>query len=238
MNRQINKQAGFTILELLIATAIFSVILLVATSGIIYLGKIFYKGVTLSKTQEKARTISEELSKSLQFSGSRPEFNNGSVKILCMGDTRYYYTIGTKVDDPAATLNSPGQIGLVAIRLGTYEYNPDGTLKGINASSCSLCPITLQSCQLEKRQLLSKNMRLTEFSLGQVGDPNNNLWNIKVGIAYGDGDLFVDNSGTAMSDIIFKDPAKATEARCTSNQSGGSFCAVSKLDTTLKRRIK
>ncbi len=241
----INNQRGFTIIELLIATTIFSVILLVATSGIIYLGRIFYKGISSSKTQEKVRSISEELNKSLQYSGAVPvSVDRGpTVKTLCMGDTRYYYSIGTTVDDPGASLNDNnnlGSVGLVAVRLGEYKRDtPRGPITGINASSCSACPgDRYSSCWLEKRQLLSKNMRLTEFDVKQFGQPSNNLWRTKIGIAYGDIDLFVKSDGNPISDAEFKEPAKASGARCMSSQSGGSFCAVSKLDTTLKRRVR
>ncbi len=55
------KPHGFTIIELLIATTIFSVVLLLAASGLLYIGRLYYKGLTSSATQEAARNIMQEL---------------------------------------------------------------------------------------------------------------------------------------------------------------------------------
>lgn len=65
--RRLDKR-GFTIIELLIATVIFSVILLIVTGAIIQFSKIYYKGTITAKTQEVARTIAEDMARSAQFS--------------------------------------------------------------------------------------------------------------------------------------------------------------------------
>jgi prepilin-type N-terminal cleavage/methylation domain-containing protein len=59
---------GFTIIELLIATVIFSVILLVITGAIVQFGRIYYKGVVQSRTQERTRAITDSVVRNIQFS--------------------------------------------------------------------------------------------------------------------------------------------------------------------------
>jgi prepilin-type N-terminal cleavage/methylation domain-containing protein len=66
MKRVNNK--GFTIIELLIATVIFSLILLVITGAIVQFGRIYYRGIVQSRTQERSRAITESIAKNLQFS--------------------------------------------------------------------------------------------------------------------------------------------------------------------------
>lgn len=105
---------GFTIVELLIATVTFSVILLVITTAIIQFSKVYYKGVATSKTQEVALSIADEMSRSAQFS---TEFRQ-NPSVYCFGDKRYRYTIDQifsptqpvmRVDtSPACDLTTPG----------------------------------------------------------------------------------------------------------------------------------
>lgn len=80
---------GFTIIELLIATVIFSLILLVVTGSIIQFSKIYYKGVATSKTQEVARTIAEDMARSAQFS-SAPVLSGPGCYLF--GSQQYVYT--------------------------------------------------------------------------------------------------------------------------------------------------
>jgi prepilin-type N-terminal cleavage/methylation domain-containing protein len=64
-----DKQAGFTLLELLIATTVFSVILLLAATAMIQIGRTYYKGNQQTRVQETARDMIEQISKDIQFSG-------------------------------------------------------------------------------------------------------------------------------------------------------------------------
>ncbi len=80
------KSKGFTIIELLIATTVFSTILLISTSGLIYIGKVYYRTVSQSKTQEAARSIISEVSQNVQFSGSRV---TAGTDAYCIGSTMY-----------------------------------------------------------------------------------------------------------------------------------------------------
>lgn len=83
---------GFTIIELLIATVTFALILLIITAAIIQFSKVYYKGVATSKTQEVARSIADDMSRAAQFSTS---FNGSSPGVYCFGDKRYSFNIDT-----------------------------------------------------------------------------------------------------------------------------------------------
>jgi prepilin-type N-terminal cleavage/methylation domain-containing protein len=86
-------KSGFTIIELLIATVVFSVVLLIVTTGIVQFGRIYYKGVIQSRTQERARAIVEDISQNLQFSGTNLSGNQVvNPGYICAGNRVYTYT--------------------------------------------------------------------------------------------------------------------------------------------------
>src|SRR5689334_15673116 len=94
VNKKLKSQSGFTIVELLIATAVFSLVLLVVTAGIIRMGQAYYKGITMSRIQETTRTVSQEVTSSIQLAAGKRR--NGSITIpnakqFCVGDVRYTY---------------------------------------------------------------------------------------------------------------------------------------------------
>lgn len=223
--REVRKsQGGFTIIELLIATAIFSVIVLIATSVIIRIGQQYYKGVTVAKTQEVNRNIMEEMTRVVQFSSAdisvetpvNPGDPDYPTRVFCIGDTRYFYSLGTQFKAPYSTAQSDlGREGLVAQRLNS-------------GFSCQTCLNSNASCAGSTQQLLAENMRLQQFSVVKIA--NSDAWSISVAVAYGDADLMSNYSAGRFTDI--------TNARCLTGVSGSSFCATSRLDTIVKRRVQ
>jgi prepilin-type N-terminal cleavage/methylation domain-containing protein len=98
MNRSVVEQAGFTLVELLIATSIFSVILLVVTFGMLNIGKIYYRGINSSNTQAVARTISDDIVRDIQFNGGRIKIDtitndSGSTGYFCIGEKKYSFVL-------------------------------------------------------------------------------------------------------------------------------------------------
>lgn len=211
------RQAGFTIIELMIATTIFSIILVVATSGVIAIGRMYYKGITSSKTQETTRFIMEEISRNRQFSGGAtsqtpdpaalPAMGDpaGFNQAVCFGKDRYVYRINDKVE-------SPSSIGL--------RY--DDTRNAL--SSCD-------PAYTGGKQMLGANMRLLDFVIISAGEGKTK---IKVKVAYGDNDLLdiYDNDSVTRTAIPYKD------AQCRSGIAGSNFCATAELASVVNKRIK
>jgi prepilin-type N-terminal cleavage/methylation domain-containing protein len=137
MNSQ-RRQQGFTIIELMIATAVFSVILLLCTAGLIQVGRLYQRGITESQTQEAARTVIDEISQAIQLSGEGvygPSANN-----YCVGNKNYSFHLGKQVSD--STLDTDR--GLIVTSANCDASTP------VNWSG---------------EELLGKNMRLTKFSI-------------------------------------------------------------------------
>lgn len=211
----INKQKGFTIIELLIATTIFSFVLLIATTGIIRIGNLYYKGITVAKTQDAIRNISDELTRSVQFAGGfKTNATMGTAsERFCLGDTRY--TVYLDKTYKSETPNS----GLIAERM--------------NGGSCESPIIT------ETKQLLATNMRVLNLQVIDVLGSTSNAWHANIRIAYGDNDLLTHytNAGALIGASTAERDTNRNTANCKSGIAGGSFCAVAQLDTVVKKRL-
>lgn len=207
------SQRGFTIIELLIATTIFSVILLMASSGIVHIGRLYYKGVTRNRTQETVRNVAEEITRSVQFGrgakvpGAIPETATGGS--FCVGDTRYIYSINQKVDVDMGTH------ALIAQRLGSQACNPGAAPPSDPG-----------------KELLSNNMRLLAFSV-QPESYDTRSHRVTVRVAYGENDLLdlFENDGTTPTAVL------PVNGKCKTGIAGGDFCATAQLDTIVKKRL-
>ncbi|HUC78954.1 MAG TPA: prepilin-type N-terminal cleavage/methylation domain-containing protein [Candidatus Saccharimonadales bacterium] len=92
---KINKK-GFTIIELLIATSVFSGILLIVTYGIIQISKMYLNGFIQTQTQNIAVSLSDELSRDIEFSSETsitPDTTtpSGNYHYFCTNQYEYYY---------------------------------------------------------------------------------------------------------------------------------------------------
>ncbi|MEK7471955.1 MAG: prepilin-type N-terminal cleavage/methylation domain-containing protein, partial [Patescibacteria group bacterium] len=60
------RQLGFTILEVLIASMVFTVVLMICVQVVTRIGQLYFKGVTSSQIQDLTRKLSEEFSGQIQ----------------------------------------------------------------------------------------------------------------------------------------------------------------------------
>lgn len=213
MNLPRDKQQGFTIMELLIATTVFSTMMLLATAGIVQIGRVYYKGITSSRTQETARAIVNDISGVLQLSGDA-DITRVGTSAYCVGTTRYTYVLNRILGDTGPD-GSPHVLWVDKIRQGAActaldlssptppeDGNTDRSLDGLAF----------------RKELLARNMRLTQFSIAQASGTS--LRSVSVRVLYGPLDLSPDN------------------ATCSTIAQGGQFCAVSTLSTSVKPRIQ
>lgn len=208
MKRPSNSR-GFTLVELMIATTVFSVVLLIVSVGLIQIGRAYYKNITSSRTQEAARSVIDDISGSSQLSESPPRISGDGVATpgaVCLGTDRYTY----RIDDP---ISAPGEHALYADKI---------------SASAECTPVNLASPP-EGRELLSENMRLLHFSVTPMGG----LTNVHIKVGYGDSDLLTHYHENGTRNLA----VSPSDAQCRSSSQGGTFCAVSELETIVKRRI-
>ncbi|MDQ3065270.1 MAG: prepilin-type N-terminal cleavage/methylation domain-containing protein [bacterium] len=207
--KRLNSQAGFTIVELMIATAVFSIVLMVCSFAIIHVGKMYYKGVLTNRTQDTARRLVDDVASSVQF-GIKAEdpaifrrtgsgvINGVNVESLCVGNIRYTFS----------RRNYLGEIRHVVWR------------DQVTTQSCGLLDLTADIPSPNGQEMLGANMRVPE---GITANPSGQLWNISLVVSYGDStDLFVD----PVNPII-----------CKGVTAGGQFCAVSRFSTSVTKRL-
>ena len=223
MRLKSSPSKGFTIAELLIATSVFGVIMLIAMTGILYIGKIYYKGIITSKTQETTRSITQEISNTFQFGGLTPVTDPRApdppvgfvVKAQCIGNSRYTYFVVPSVADGDPPTPTPKHALWHDIKKESALCTPLD-LDEVDPSEGD--PTTDDSPQSipQRRELLPPNMRLHEFSM--VQPPGRSFMTLKIKVIYGEQDL-------------------SPTGKCVSTQIGGQFCAVSALNTTVKKRL-
>ncbi len=204
-----NQEKGFTLIELMMATAVFSVVMLIVTTGIIRIGQIYYRNITQNRTSEATRVISEEIVRSIQFAKGNRRAGADPATQFCIGDTRYTYNINQKV--------TGGTPGLISERISPSD-------------ACS------SAASINTQELLGENMRLLAFDVNPV-DAAERTWRVNVRVAYGDDDLLshYNDNGTPVNPASVN--TDAANADCKSGIAGGSFCATARLDTTVKKRL-
>lgn len=208
------REEGFTLVELMIATAVYSLVLLIALLGITQVGRMYYRGLSAARTQEAARDVMDDVSREIQFSSSTVQLSG--AKTLCIGNKRYAFDMNKRLVDGAPQNAREANHAL-------QKDSPGAAAVG--------CPAVANQSDLTRPiELLSNNMRLAKFSVTPVGGSNNQLWNVTIKVIFGEDDLL---TGLNMA------TGDSSNAQCTgSTYIGGQFCAVSELSTTVVRRLK
>ena len=218
MNQVQKTTKGFTVIELMIATAVFSTVLLLCATAIMQVGRMFYKGTVVNKTQDTARQVVDDIIQAIQFGGNdngfrataSATFSNGlgpiTVQSLCLGTVRYSY-----VNDRSLGSNTSTQLPHILWKDHTSVGN------------CTPLDITNTNPPLSSadgQEMMGDNMRIPILS---VPSPNSaSIWAVNVVVSYGDADVFVTGSNFG---------------QCVSSRIGGQFCAVSSINTNVVKRL-
>lgn len=211
------RNGGFTIVELMIASSVFAVLLLVISAGVMSFTRQYYKGVVTSKTQTTARSIMSEVTQAIQFSSTvYTGLSGGSEKGFCVDNKLFSYIIGRQVMDKGGlAVNHQGYHGFVV---------------GSGGSSCTTTtvPMTLPSVSAlgsGQRELLGDKMRLAALNISVNGD----LYLVRVRVLYGQ-DSVLSPAVTSVTDW--------SKEKCANDSAGAQYCAVSDLTTTIQKRLQ
>ena len=228
-------QSGFTIVEVLIATLVFSLILIGAMAALIQMGRLYQKGVVAAKTQEANRNLIAEISQSVQFSKldivppgpsmpiSAPLAHDvPDTGFFCIGPRRYTYAIDRQYVPGSANTSSitnPSNRNYKNKKHSLWVDLPPG---GCNATVSLAAPIPNldnDAPSSNGRDLLPENMRISKLNI--VG-ASAGVWTIEVSLVYGDSDLLRYDGG---------------KYECTGSLVGREYCALSELSTVVQRRL-
>lgn len=237
-NPATQEQRGFTIIELMIATAVLGIILLLATTMMISIGNLLSKGLNQSRTQDTARSILSEVSQHLQLNDTTPVQGSGPANILghpvtvqsyCIGShLRYSYLLG--YEEGSGT--DPGGIPRTAHVLWRDD-NTDNNVSDVVSSTSGCQPIDVTKASFSHEnssgtELVASNSRLSQFCISgsSVGscNPNSSPYNVVIAITYGDSDLLINPTSTSPT--------------CKGGiNTGDQFCSTASLSTTVVQRL-
>lgn len=234
------RQRGFTIIELMIATAVLSTILVTVTIVMISIGNLYYKGVNQARVQDAARSISEEISQKLELTSQSPlpaaPAPNGT-QAYCIGTTRYTYMTGVQITTRGPGTPPPSILPFQHILWRDTIHSADNCLVAtLTAADPSANSDFGGTSGTEGAELIPPNSRLISFSISPLTSP----YVFTVGVAYGDDDLLcspskpgscsVSTQMTDYGDYIHGD------LLCKSLK-GEQFCSISSLNTTVVKRL-
>jgi len=221
MRNKTHTQRGFTIIELLIATAVFSLVLIVFLTALIRISQLFYKGVSLSNTQEATRNIIQTISDDIQFYGAAPEVHSD---YFCIGDHRYSFNPGVQV--------------------GSGDPNDFGVIREV--SDClpwraAPAPAPLpQPPDLKAEKLLDPGMQVNKLTV----TPLNGGIQVNILVVFYGSDNGVFHSDTPGFINDPNDPNystqgayKAPDAQCTGLPNSSQFCATADYQTTILQKF-
>ena len=233
-----SSEDGFTIIELLIATAVFSIILIISSTTLIGISQTYIRGSVEDETQQTARTVLSDISQDLEFNDPNgiitpTSYNTGNDEFyFCAGNDVYVYRLDKKLTNTAtAETPSTGISPWVLIR-----YESSSCPIAITAAPSVSVPASGDfSSDPGYEELLSANQRLGQLSLTPSTSSSGTIsYTINIIVANGDNDLLKDWSNGGENNAT--SPSKTYTYLCQPG-SDNSFCAVSSLTTTVAPRI-
>jgi prepilin-type N-terminal cleavage/methylation domain-containing protein len=207
------NQRGFTIVELMIATSVLAVMLLLVTIILSNIGNLYFKGATQSRVQDDVRSIANQLSEDLQLNGGAVLSGPG---VYCIdGSIRYSYVIGK-------------ESGTETQHVLWRDTNP-------NPASCTSANLALAQPSATGVELAIPSSRLTQFSISPVSP-----YTVNINLAYGDDDLLctpsVPSTCSSNSNTMIATDFLKGDIICKGHE-GDSFCATASLTTTVLQRL-
>jgi prepilin-type N-terminal cleavage/methylation domain-containing protein len=242
---KLRSEQGFTIVELMIALSVLSVLLITATLILIQIGALYSKGVNAADLQNVNRNVVSDLTGQLQFSGKVPagcvpiandvtcyvpsnplspspttihnntDGTDETIYSYCIGKTRYSYVMNRELGTDSGT--TPTQVTQHVLWRDTMT----------STSSCPPADI-VNGTHLDDPpssgdgyEMMGSHMRLTRFNIQPLAG-SNGVYTVQAWMAFGDSDLVQTQSdGTST---------------CSSGK-GTQFCAISTISTQVTGRV-
>jgi prepilin-type N-terminal cleavage/methylation domain-containing protein len=222
--------SGFTVMELMIATAVFSVLLLISLVGFLQIGQLFYKGVNITRTSDVSKQVISSVKNDISFypgtaaitiQGPSQVSPSGGPTInrywFCAGQNRYSFILYRPLDSAAQatemTLDVSGWYRFALLK-DRITVTPPACPNPFNTSGSA--PINPGSVT----ELLGDKMRLARFTLTPIGT---SLYTLNVRIAYG-------------IDEVLNNPTNENVS-CKSGSNNSRYCFVTQVRTTARRGI-
>lgn len=225
--KPIDNSRGFTIVEFMVATLVFSVVIMGVSAAILHISRMYQRSINASSTQAVTRNLIDTVAQSIQFSSEDIELRthtDGKTKAVCVGTKQFLYIPGRQLGGDGAGTSTENAV--------VARQNND----------CTMTSILTATIADSSKELLSRNMRLVKLDINQ----NGSLYTVTARVAYGDDDLLCSPRsvpGSCENDLIGSMTTTELLNMFTSDdltcrgQQGSQYCAVSELSTTVYRRL-
>ncbi|MEI6237230.1 MAG: prepilin-type N-terminal cleavage/methylation domain-containing protein [Candidatus Saccharibacteria bacterium] len=127
-----NKQRGFTIIELMIAITVFTIAIMLVTTGVIQLGRLYRQGTTKARLLTASREIHAQFVQDLQYAAKDLETATTAANenAICLGTTRYRVVTDINASNygelSVDRIPRPSPCGTVANTPGSITQKPLG----------------------------------------------------------------------------------------------------------------
>jgi prepilin-type N-terminal cleavage/methylation domain-containing protein len=132
-NKQSSSEGGFTLVELLVAMAVFSFMLVIVVVGFINVVHMHNQAIASNMSQDNARTAMDELVRAVRDSAGVVSTTAGPSGTLCLasptGQQRIYYLnagVLTRADN-CTTRTGPQQITSSSVTVSNFEATVQST---------------------------------------------------------------------------------------------------------------
>ncbi len=210
-------------MEFMIATTVFTMVLLVCAFAIVHVGRMYFKGSIMSRTQDISRRLGEDVSQAIQFGaraddaafrrpGNATTYTDGvqtvTANSLCLGSIRYTYVLG----------QSLGRSNVQSRHILWKDR------VSISDTACTPVNMVLVTPTPGGVEFLGDNMRIARFD---VPASTTGLYTVDLIVSHGDtADLFEPAAGINPDFSI-----------CKGVNAGGQFCASAIYKTTVGKRL-
>lgn len=264
MNSSNSKtRKGFTIIELMISTVVFSLVLLAASAAITQVGKKYARGVTFARTNEVSRSIVEDISQSLQFTSQSvkvPNYPDNDGDLLPDSTYNIYnakYTSEIASNSGPIQVSEPGisvpDTFYFCIGAKRYSYMLDKIIQSgtphvfwvdepvdgcANAVAMGPADLTSDNPSGSATYPGSNGRELLDNNMRittlEIIPRDNGLWTINLDLATGDSDLLLYTYFTDGGGA----PTGEGRVSCEGSILSSEFCATSETSINVSKRIQ
>lgn len=165
-----SRNKGFTIIELMLAMALLSFILIFIVTTVVSTIQIYNKGLSLKEISQSGRSIGAEFQRSIKESADEAIVVKSNWNRICMGKVSYVWNQGNATDN---TYSNGTTIGLAKV------YDPSGSM----CTGNSRPSVNIQ----RSTELLGSNIRIRYVSLTKIAEPT--LYSLKYVLSSADDSL-------------------------------------------------
>lgn len=110
-----HQHSGFTVVELMIAITVFSVLMLIVTIGVFQVAREYQQASTRTRLESASRNIHQQVADGVKYSGSTPALSTvvSGWQSLCTGNQRFTF---------ASSLPTYTSSSYTALNTGLYLY--------------------------------------------------------------------------------------------------------------------